>query len=365
MTSKSKTYFRVCILVFILSAILFSISIFSETFAEFCTLTVCAFTRYVTSFISSFFPFSLAEILVMVGIPAIIVYGISISVLVFKRKREYAYINLKILLGSLMMFASLYFLNIGISYHRVPIEDNLDLERKNVSIEQLVEGATIFSDNLSMYIPYVEFDSSGASVMPYSFNELSDKLNDAYEKLSLKYDFIINVNAPSKRIALSDYMTYTHISGVYMPITGEANVNTNYPDYVVTFSTAHEKAHQRGIAGEDEANFIAYLACMQSDDTYIRYSALMSMFDYYLTALLKSDTTSYYDLIKTAPDAVVGEMKAYYDFFKKYSSTQASKIVDKVNDTHLKLQGQQDGTISYGLVVELAESYRIKNEKTP
>ena len=363
--SKVKIYFRVCFAVFVLSFILFVASLFSQTFAEILSRTVCNFTRSVMARLTSPFPFSFAEVLVVVGIPSLLIYTAVIVILAFFRRGDCVKTNTVFLCGTLMLFASLYFLNIGISYHRYPLERNLGIQKETIDKEQLLEGALFVNAELTKCSEDVTYSESGHSVMPYSFDELSDKLDEAYEKLCNDFDFIKNVKANSKRVALSEYMTYTHISGVYMPLTGEANVNTNYPDYVVAFSSAHEKAHQRGIAGEDEANFVAFLACMYSDDEYIRYSSYMSMLDYYLSALLKTDENMYYEVINSTAVNVCNEMKAYYEFFRKYSFSSASKVAEKVNDTHLKLQGQKEGTVSYGLVVELYQAYRNQKKKTP
>ena len=54
-------------------------------------------------------------------------------------------------------------------------------------------------------------------------------------------------------------MTYTHISGIYTFYTGESNININYPDFVVASSATHEMAHQRGVARENEANFVSFV----------------------------------------------------------------------------------------------------------
>ena len=92
-------------------------------------------------------------------------------------------------------------------------------------------------------------------------------------------------------------MTYTHISGVYTFFTGEANINVNFPDYTTPFTSAHELSHQRGIGPEDEANFMAFLVCIESDDTYIKYSGYMEVFEYVISALYKTDKDKYYSLM--------------------------------------------------------------------
>ena len=161
----------------------------------------------------------------------------------------------------------------------------------------------------------------------------------------------------AKKIYLSEYLTYTHISGMYFPFSSEANVNTNYPEYVVAYSLAHEKAHQRGIAGEDEANFVAFLACMNSDNEYLEYSALMSMYEYFLDAIYMSEPAVYVSLIESTDKRILGEMCAYSVFFDKYRDSNASKVADVVNDTYIKSMGDSRGVESYSRVVELCVSY--------
>ena len=38
---------------------------------------------------------------------------------------------------------------------------------------------------------------------------------------------------------------------------------------------AHHKAHQRGYAKEDEANFVGYVICINSTDPPVRYSGYL------------------------------------------------------------------------------------------
>ncbi len=361
--NRTKLFFLVNLLLFIISVAVYTVCVFSESFAEVYSRTFSSLFRRIMSAVTGVIPVSLAEILVVLGVPLIIVYVLYIIISAFRHNERKVSKHLGILFGTVMLAVSVFINNFGVCYHRLSLEENLGLDRKEVDKSQLYEGLLFVSSQLENAVSNVEFDSTGASVMPYSFDELSNKLDDAYDILTSEYEFITTLNSPSKRIALSEYLTYTHISGIYMPLTGEANVNFNYPDYVVAFSMAHEKAHQRGIACEDEANFVAYLACTYSDDEYIKYCALMSMFDYYLTAAMRADYNMYSHFISQSSEKVRGEMQAYYKFFEEYRSSKASKVAENVNDTYLKLQGQDDGTQSYGLVIELAEAYRIKKQE--
>ena len=155
-------------------------------------------------------------------------------------------------------------------------------------------------------------------------------------------------------------MTYTHISGVYTMFTGEANLNVNYPDYVLPYTAAHELAHQRGIAREDEANFVAFLVCMASDDPYIRYSGYLNMYEYVSSALYSASRDYYSQIQQVLDPRIYYELRAYSLFFDKYRDTVVSEISESVNNAYLVIQGTE-GTKSYGMVVDLAVVYLLKN----
>ena len=50
----------------------------------------------------------------------------------------------------------------------------------------------------------------------------------------------------------------------------------------------HELAHIRGYIYEDEANFIAFLACVESDDVAFQYSGYLSVLNYVANDLYKT-----------------------------------------------------------------------------
>jgi hypothetical protein len=152
-------------------------------------------------------------------------------------------------------------------------------------------------------------------------------------------------------------MSYTHITGVYTFFTGEANINVNFPDYTIPFTAAHELAHQRGIAREDEANFVAFLVCAASDDPYIRYSGYLNLYEYVASALYSADRRLYTDSYTALPAAVRAERAAYIKFFEKYRENVAANVSESVNNAYLQSQGNTAGTKSYGLVVDLAVAY--------
>lgn len=328
----------------------------SSSFADFYNQNIGAFVRAVLAYLTGWLPFSLAET-VIIGLPVLVAGMIFLSIKQMK-KSDTASIRCIVGLFSVLTFMySIFVLGYGMGYHGAPLSEKLGLEEKAVSAEELKKTAEILLEKLEPNLEAVAYSENGDSYMPYTLDEMNDKLNDTYQKVSKKYGFIQNLRSNIKYIVLSEPMTYTHISGVYSYYTGEANLNINFPDYTLPFTAAHELAHQRGIAPENEANFVAFLVCSESDDPYIRYSGYLNMFEYVTNALYAASPDMYYEVISNADSGIKSEMIAYSEFFDKYRESVASEVSDVVNDTYLKTQGQTAGSASYGMVVDLAVAY--------
>ena len=231
------------------------------------------------------------------------------------------------------------------------------MERTPSDAQDLYQTALILSDEINELSDEITFLGSGHSLMPYSYGEMNEKLLDAYKSFCSKHDFIDTFPSRAKTLMLSEPMSYTHITGVYTFFTGEANININFPDYTIPFTTAHELAHQRGIAREDEANFIAFLVCMESDDPYIRYSGALNLYEYVASALASASPELYRTVYYKLPLSVRAEKDAYSAFFDQYRDNLAADISEATNNLYLQSQGTAEGTRSYGMVVDLAVAY--------
>ena len=194
------------------------------------------------------------------------------------------------------------------------------------------------------------------SMMPYTLSEMNDKLIEAYDVLSHRYDAVRSFYSKVKPVALSEGMSYTHITGVYTFFTGESNLNVNFPDYTLPYTAAHELAHQRGFAREDEANLIAFLACDASSDPYIRYSGYVGMYQYVMSALYRASKDLYREVYLMGEESLRREQTAYAEFFKKYEKSKVGEVSGAINNSYLQSQGTV-GTKSYGMVVDLVVAY--------
>lgn len=334
----------------------------SERFADFYNCNIGSLVRAALAYLTSWIPFSLAETII-IALPLIAFVLMYFSIKAYKKSEEASVRCIVVLLSILSFMYSIFVLGYGMGYHGSPLSEKLSLEEKAVTSQELKDTAVILLGEIEPLLDEISYKTDGSSCMPYSLDDMNVKLNGTYKEVCKKYTFIQNLKSKLKYIALSEPMTYTHISGVYSYYTGEANLNINFPDYSLPFTAAHELAHQRGIAPENEANFVAFLVCKDSDDAYIRYSAYLNMFEYVTNALYRADPESYYDIIYSADSRIRGELVAYSNFFEKYRESVASDVSDAVNDTYLKTQGVKEGSASYGMVVDLAVAYYKKNQK--
>ena len=348
----------VCFALAAVSAILYLIFRLSPVFSDWFNQNISSLGRRVLSYLTVWIPFSAAECLFLL-LPVILV---TLIVIGYRSCDDDSVRSLWIytakLLSLLCVIWIIFVWNFASGYSGTTLDQKLELERTEVSAAELHQTALILSTQLQDLSDEILFpDKDGSSVMPYSYSEMNRKLMDAYEKYTETHEFPDHFYSRVKPVMLSGPMSYTHITGVYTFFTGEANINVHFPDYTIPFTAAHELAHQRGVAREDEANMIAFLVCLESEDAYIRYSALLNIYEYVASALYSADKALYASVYQTLSPTVIREEQAYARFFEKYSDNAIAKISEATNDVYLQSQGAAEGTRSYNLVVDLTVAY--------
>ncbi len=339
-----------------LSGIIHIVAINSRPFADFFNTTISPTVRAALAHLTGWLPFSVAESLILCM--PLILFALLVGCVKVAKKGGAASCRYILSLASVVSLLYTTFVwGFATGYNNTTLDRRLDLERRDVSANELFTAAKYMLECATELLPEVDFVFGAESVMPYSLGEMNELVGTAYGRVADKYDFVPHLDSRVKFVMLSEPMTYTHISGVYTYFTGEANLNINFPEYSLPFTAAHEMSHQRGIARENEANFMAFLVCISSGDPYVRYSGYINMYEYLANALYSADPEGYRALISTMDNRINGELVAYSEFFDKYRESVASDISGAVNDTYLKLQGQTAGTKSYGLVVDLAVAF--------
>lgn len=350
------TYALICVGIFLLAAILLTAALCSTAFADFYTQHISSRINAILALCNAPFPCSLAECLLLCA-GVILFVLICAAVCATRRGRLCAQRFLCGILATCLLLLSAFVLCYGIAYHCSPLADKLNLCQQPVSAAQLSACATWLAEKTNAAAAHLTYDTNGFSVMPYRLETLNVKLREAFGRASTQYPFLPVFFANAKPVILSEPWTYTHTAGIFTFFTGETNLNVNLPDYTIPFTAAHEFSHQRGIAPENEANFMAFLVLSQAQDPYLQYSAYLNAFSYFSTPLYRADPDMYQTVLSTLLPAVRNELHAYNHFFEKYSNSTAARVSDAVNSAYLQSQGQTQGTRSYGLVVDLLVAY--------
>ena len=358
-TRRLPTVCIVIYAIFLLCLLIYIVCLFSEGFADFINRYVSAPVRAFLAHLTNWLPISFAEFLLLM-LPAVLVSLVVFGMRRYSDSWKDVFIFCGAILSALAIAMSTFFIGFAPAYRGTSLDKKLGIERRDVSASELYETALILSEKINSEQSKIVYGKDGFSVMPYSINEMNALLLKAYDEVCDEYGFVQRLESRIKPVMLSEPMSYTHITGVYTFFTGEANLNVNFPDYTLPYTAAHELAHQRGIAREDEANFLAFLVCIESYDPYIRYSAYLNLYEYVASALSSADRELYLKVAATLPDLVLTEMRAYSNFFAKYRESVASNISETVNNTYLIMHGTE-GVKSYGMVVDLAVAYYRAN----
>lgn len=309
------------------------------------------------SFLTGWLPFSLAELsVVLCPFAVLTLFGIWLYRLI-KEKQERFFRCLNGLYSVACVAAFIFFVyavGCGINYYRYPFSYYAKLTVEPSDVEalygvcaELTEEANALRKELTCE------DENGVYRLSMTKRELGKLAKEAYTVLAEEYPVLGGIYPAPKQLLLSKLMSYTELTGIYTCWTMEANVNVDIPDYSIGSTMAHELAHLRGFIREDEANYLAYLACMASDNAELRYSGVMDALILAGNALYRKNPDLYFSLRSTYEPGIERDLAANSAYWAKYHDTVVSNTVDKANDTYLKANNQTDGVESYGRMVDL------------
>ena len=243
----------------------------------------------------------------------------------------------------------------GVLFWTDSFQDLSGITAQPVAKEDLLAVTEYFAQQLSATADDVKRDEQG--LFAVSREEILESSPEVYDQLEKQFPFLAFEDTGVKAMYFSRLMSVINFTGFYCAYTGEANVNVDSPACLLPSTAAHEMAHQRGIASEQECNFLAVLASTTSEDPAYIYSGWLMGYIYLGNALYRVDPDAYWTIRDTLPETVEADLaynNAYWDQFK---DNAAQKVAAKVYDTSLKAYGDEDGIQSYGTVVDLLVAY--------
>ncbi len=317
------------------------------------------FTRFFPTqaiFVTGLAPFSVGEILVYALIALLLFSIIRFVIHMIHRKGKRGQTTAKFAINLLCAASVLFFLftiDCGINYYRSTFAQTCGLEVKASQKAELVRLCGNLAANSNSLRTKTKTD--GNSVMELharSFAENAQQARSALDGLSKTYPLLRPGYSAPKPVLASQLMSHCNITGMFFPFTFEANVNTDVPEYTIPFTMCHELSHLRGFMREDEANFIAYLACRSSSNADFQYSGAVTAFTYASNALFSADSNTAGKIYSELSSGVRRDLQfndQYWDRFKGPAANAATSV----NNSYLKANSQNDGVQSYGRMVDL------------
>lgn len=245
----------------------------------------------------------------------------------------------------------------GTNYYRYRFETYLDYKVEEYTKIDLYNLCDYLVNKLNESRENVQTDKDGITKSSYEdTGELLDVAGEVMSDFSKNYAALRYSTGEVKPVLASRAMSYTETVGIYIPFTMEANINIDTIYYNQPVDAIHELAHLRGIMLEDEANYIAYLACISSNEPDFIYSGYMLAYIYASNQLYDEDIELYSHIIDKLSDGVKIDLTANHIYWKQFDTPTGNKIANvsnKLNDTYLNINGQEQGTKSYGMVVDL------------
>ena len=305
------------------------------------------------------FPFSVAEILCTLGVLAVLAWLVwtVVSVVKVRPRLLTFWKRLSLLLAVVLLLYLWLCLLLGASYRGSSFQDRSGLRATPQSVDTLREVTALFAERLTAASGEVPRNADG--VFAVGQEEIFAAAADIYRGAERRFPLLKLRDVTPKRALYSRLMSYFNYTGFYFPYTGEATLNIDPPDALLPSTIAHEMAHQRGVASEQEANFVAVLACTESGNAAYEYSGWLFGYIHLANALYRWDADTYFALASRLPEAVWADLEANRAYWARFE-TKAAEVSDKVYDTMLKSYGQSMGVQSYGAVVDLLIAWYLE-----
>ncbi len=301
-------------------------------------------------------PFSAAELYIGLGVLAALCFLAQLVVHFARRPGDWRRLGrwAVTLLALLAALFGLFCLWWGVYYYADSFSERSGLQAEPVSAQALEAVTDWFVERVNATAPLVARDENGA----YAGDEKTVFAHSSalYGAAAEIFPCLDGPALRAKPVAASVIMSYVNYTGFFFPYTAEANLNVDSPRCLLPATIAHELAHQRGVAAEDEANFAAVLACLSDGDADYAYSGSLMAYIYLGNALHDADYGAWreaYSALCAEARRDLADNNAYWARFE----TPVKEASETVYETFLQTYGDDRGMQSYGACVDLLVAY--------
>lgn len=332
----------------VLTILLFQLKNYPAIVEQYYSQTLFPIIRSGLQLIFNRIPFSIGDVFYLL-LTLFIAFSIIriIRKMFFQSKGQEAVHVLLGLVLVLQISTLVFYLFWGLNYFRTDAFERLDLHESDYSTEELIAVGSMLIDSVNF---------SCTRLRPEDLAQPNDSIFNSASQAIQNF----GASGPVAKPSLSGpVLSYLGTAGYYNPFTGEAQINALMPVYLRPFVACHEMAHQNGIGAENEANFVGFIAGINSNNRLLKYSSYYLATQEFLTAVWATDSMAFKNLKSRISPKVLTDLKAENEYWKSYRGA-TSKLSSIFYDNYLKANNQPDGLRTYNKMIRLSMAYYRK-----
>ena len=302
-------------------------------------------------------PFSVAEAVWTAAAVFVLIYLIVQIILLIRGRNRILRVYRTLL--TVTMTASLFWAGFSLlwspCYYAPSFAGQSGISDGPVSVDDLTSVTKYMAALANEYSDGTERGADGVCTLDRS--SVLDRASGIYDNAAALWPFLDGEKLRPKAMVFSRLMSALDFTGYYFPMTGEANLNMDFTAALLPETAEHEISHQRGIAREQECNFIAAAACLASDDNEFRYSGALMAYIYLGNALKSADESAWQEIASTLSGNVKADLAANNAYWAQFQNSAVQKASNNIYGDFLEDNGQTLRLKSYGACVNLLVNY--------
>ena len=287
--------------------------------------------------------YSISDVWYLILIGLLLTYPI-ISIFFLKQKKLKVSFNI---VESILWLYAWFYTAWGLNYW----QDNFYLRTGTAYVEYSYNtlGAYVSNYIHQLNDAYVEVEDISKEQVK---QEIIKSYESIYQEIGINRPFVDNPQI--KTMLISRLASMVGVTGSMGPFFGEFTINREVlpVDYPAIY--AHELSHLYGITSEGEANFYAYLACINSKVPEIHFSGMLSVFSHLMNNVRKlMGESQYANLLKQVRPEIRHLVNIRQSYWIDRYSPILGNIQDRIYDLYLRSHRVEGGRKNYSQVVAL------------
>ncbi len=307
--------------------------------------------------LTAWLPISVGDVLYAAAILWLLVRAVKLVKLLIRRQNSWAgfWQGVANFMLSILTVYILFYALWGLNYSRRGISYQLQLTQQRYTTADLKHVTALLVEKVNS-----QRSQLGDSLFTYPpIKTIYGVAALAYDSAAKQNPFLQYRHACIKNSLFGTLNNYFGFLGYYNPFTGEAQVNTKVPSFIIPYTACHEIAHQVGYGSESEANFVGYLAAKASGNHILLYSTYADLFSYANSELYVRDSSAARANFYLLDTLVKQDYRQYRKFMLSYKNP-IEPVLRLFYGQYLKANNQPKGIDTYNEVVAWIIAYEKK-----